>query len=132
LAEVARYGWVLRSAARVSLAKAFNRAQLPFNVRAEVQGYDPQMPLVARGLGLGLVPRGRFRASPQQRRLVKIQVDGFDLRSMAALTWCSSVARLLPALTVLDNALRRNRDQPLGAILAPGVPCQVRARTDLS
>jgi DNA-binding transcriptional LysR family regulator len=131
-AELASCGWVLnRCAARVWLEKAFNRAQLPFNVRAEVQGYDLQMALVARGLGLGLVPRGRFRASPQQRRLVEIQVDGFDLRYTAALTWRSSAGRLLPALTVLENALRQNADQPIGEILATGAR-EVGARTALS
>ena len=133
-AELTRYGWVLNSrcAARVSLEKAFNAAHLPFNVRAEVQGYDLQMALVARGLGLGLVPRGRFRASPQQRRLAEIRVESFDLRYAAALTWRSSAGRLLPALTVLENALRRNADQPLEAILASKTACQVGARTALS
>jgi DNA-binding transcriptional LysR family regulator len=101
-------------------------------VRAEVQGYDLQMALVARGLGLGLVPRGRFRASSQQRRLVEIKVDGFDLKYTAALTWRSSAGRLLPALTVLENALRRNPDQPLDALLASGEPCPLGARTALS
>lgn len=112
LAALAEFPWVLNPygcAARTSLQKAFDRARLPLAVCAEVQGYELQMSLVARGLGLGMLPIGHLRASRYRRKLVEIRVEGFNVVYTTALAWPSSANRYLPALTALEEGFREKR-----------------------
>jgi DNA-binding transcriptional LysR family regulator len=73
--------WILNPegcAARASLQRELARRGLPLRLAVETYNYELQLALVARGGGLGLVPRRLLRRSPMRRRLRVKRIRGLD------------------------------------------------------
>ena len=108
LAELGVHRWVLNPRGcgfRSALQRALDREHGHLNLGAEVQGYDLQLSLIARGVGLGLVPRSRWEASAC-RKQIKI-VEPRDFRLVVT-----------PAVV---SPLGRDRYRPVIELLASGI-----------
>jgi len=84
LVALAGLDWVLNPAGcsyRAALQRACDRARAPLRVAIEVIGRDLQLALVARGAGLGLVPRRQLERSRQRRALRIVPLRDFALRA---------------------------------------------------
>ena len=84
LAALAGQDWVLNPPGcsyRAALQRACDRARVPLRVAIEVIGRDLQLSLIARGAGLGLVPRRQLERSRQRRSLRIVPVRDFALRA---------------------------------------------------
>ena len=82
LEEIATHGWILNPdgcGVRAALKAALDRMGLPFRVAADVHDFDLKVALIARGLGIGLLPARRLSKHPQRRRLQRIPVPA-DVR----------------------------------------------------
>jgi DNA-binding transcriptional LysR family regulator len=82
LRDLASHGWILNPpgcACRGVLQRAFDRAQAPMLVAAEVFGEDLQLSMIARGAGLGLVPRRQLDRSRTRSRLRVVKLADFTL-----------------------------------------------------
>jgi DNA-binding transcriptional LysR family regulator len=82
LAALAGEDWVLNPPGcsyRAALQRACDRARVPLRVAIEVIGRELQLSLVARGAGLGLVPRRQLERSRQRRALRIVPVRDFAL-----------------------------------------------------
>lgn len=108
LAALAAFPWVLSlpgDGGRLLLESALRRLNVPLQIAAELQGHEHQAALVARGVGLGLLPSRLLRqheASPlfQPVRLVDAE---FAIR-----IWTARVQHhgyLAAPLALLDDAL---------------------------
>lgn len=88
LADLAPWRWVLNPPGcgyRLALQRACDRGGLVLDIAAEVAGRDLQMSLIARGMGLGLVPRRQVAASAHRRDLRILAVEDFRLEATVAL-----------------------------------------------
>jgi DNA-binding transcriptional LysR family regulator len=104
LADLGRHPWVLNPVGcgfRAALQRALDRARGDLNVRAEVQGYDLQLSLVARGIGLGLMPAARLKASALKKDVKVIAVTDFRLTVTPALVSRVDHHRLSAVLDLL-------------------------------
>jgi len=82
LRDLAGSEWILNPAGcgyRDAIQRRFDLANLPLRIAAEVFGHDLQISLVARGAGLGLVPRRQIENSPYRRQLRILRLTDFDL-----------------------------------------------------
>ena len=73
-------GWVLNPDGcgfRAGLQQALRAQGLAFKVNLETQGTDLQLALVARGLGLGLMPRPSFERSAHREQVNIVNVTDF-------------------------------------------------------
>jgi DNA-binding transcriptional LysR family regulator len=73
--------WVLNPegcAARAALQRTLARSGLPLRVNVETYNYELQFSLIARGRGLGLVPRRLLARSRTRSRLRVLSVRGLD------------------------------------------------------
>src|SRR5262249_50318757 len=79
--DLVSHGWIVNPAGcgyRDALLRAFDRSNASCRVVAEVLGYDLHLSLIARGAGLGLVPRRLVEASPLRRKLRVVEVSDFN------------------------------------------------------
>jgi DNA-binding transcriptional LysR family regulator len=82
-------------------------------VATEVFGEELQLSLIARGSGLGLVPRRQLDGSPRRRQLRIIEIADFDLQATISILHGSSLGRLAAAVdrlrTSISLKLQHNR-----------------------
>lgn len=74
--------WVLNPRGcgfRSALQRAIDHGRGHLNLAAEIQGYDLQLSLIARGVGIGLVPRSRWQSSPYRKEIKVIEPGDFRL-----------------------------------------------------
>jgi len=116
LRDLIDQAWVLNPlgcGCRATLQRAFDRAKMPMRVGAEVFGEDLQLSLIARGGGLGLVPRRQLRDSPHRSRLRVVTVSDFDLQATITMLHGSSLGNLAPVVAQLQariiERLKHNR-----------------------
>lgn len=112
VAEIGRHPWVLNPrgcAFRASLQAAIDRERGDLNICAEVQGYELQLSLVARGVGLGLVPAGRLKASPLRKALKVVAPHDFRLAVTPAVATPTRHARFASLVDVLAAEIERER-----------------------
>jgi DNA-binding transcriptional LysR family regulator len=83
---------------RDAIQRAFDLSNLSLRIAAEVHGHDLQLSLVARGAGLGLVPRRQIDNSPYRRQVRVLKLDDFDLQATIAMLHAGSLGRLAPAI----------------------------------
>lgn len=108
LRDLAEQVWVLNPSEcgyRAALQRAFDRQKATLRVAAEVPGYDLQLSLIGRGVGLGLVPRRRFDSSPQRRSLRIVNVADFTLEGRVAMLQATSLGSLAAALDHLQEGV---------------------------
>lgn len=77
LEEIAVRGWILNPdgcGVRAALKSALEGMGLRFHVAAEAHDFDLKVALIARGLGIGLLPARRLERHPQRHRLQRIAV----------------------------------------------------------
>jgi DNA-binding transcriptional LysR family regulator len=82
IVELGPHPWILNPRGcgfRAALQRALDRERGHLNLCAEVQGYDIQLSLIARGVGLGLVPKARWKASPYRKDLKILEPHDFQL-----------------------------------------------------
>ena len=82
LVEVGLHRWVLNPRGcgfRSALQRALDRERGHLNLGAEVQGYDLQLSLIARGVGLGLMPKSRWESSAYRKQIKIIELRDFRL-----------------------------------------------------
>ncbi|MFN2447077.1 MAG: LysR family transcriptional regulator [Vicinamibacterales bacterium] len=73
-------GWIVNPegcAARARVRRALSRSGFPFHISVEAYDYELQMALVARGRGVGLVPRRLLERSRSRSQLAPVKVRGF-------------------------------------------------------
>jgi len=106
--EIAEAGWILNPegcAARTWLQRELARAGLPLRVGVEAYNYELQMSLVARGRGLGLVPKRLLAASPAHKQLRTLRVRSLEFpMTIWSVTRNLATSLKLP-LEALDRAL---------------------------
>ncbi|WP_017772052.1 LysR family transcriptional regulator [Paraburkholderia kururiensis] len=108
LAELSRYAWVLNQdgcGMRSALSRALAAGGLPFNVAVEAFGSDLQLSLVARGLGIGIVPPDRLERSPHRDRLRVVETTDFRSDVNVWLVHGALPGRLARAVGLLREAL---------------------------
>jgi DNA-binding transcriptional LysR family regulator len=106
--ELGQHPWVLNPMGcgfRAALQRALDAAGGHLNVCAEVQSYDLQLSLIARGIGLGLIPMARLKASSLKRELSVLSPRDFRLSVTPALATGARHDRLSSALELLVNKL---------------------------
>ncbi|HEU4891778.1 MAG TPA: LysR family transcriptional regulator [Vicinamibacterales bacterium] len=114
-AQVARCGWVLNPegcAARAWLRRALGRRDAPLDVRVDAYSYELQMALVARGRGLGLVPRRLLERSASRRQVAALRIRGLRFPFTVWMVTGNDTPRLQGALTALAEALARQLAAP--------------------
>lgn len=105
LRDLADEAWVLNPAPcsyRAALQRAFDRQKAVMTVAAEVMGYDLQRSLIARGVGLGLVPERRL-ATGSYRRLRRLRISDFVLDGRIVMLQGMTPGRLAGAICDLEN-----------------------------
>jgi DNA-binding transcriptional LysR family regulator len=110
LAQVVHCGWVLNPegcAARAWLRRALGRRDAPLEIRVDAYSYELQMALVARGRGLGLVPRRLLERSASRRQLAALRIRGLRFPFNVWMVTAGDTSRLQGALTALGGALAR-------------------------
>ena len=101
LPDFAGSDWILNPQGcgyRDAIQRAFDLANVPLRIVAEVFGHDLQLSLVARGAGLGLVPRRQLDSSPYRRQVRALKLNNFDLRATIAMLNSGSLGRLAPVI----------------------------------
>jgi DNA-binding transcriptional LysR family regulator len=108
LAELNALGWVLTPDAvcgsRGALRAAVEREGGVLHVAAEVHDIALQASLVARGLGVGMLPKRRAASLPRAG-LRRIPVQGVSLRMAVALVRTPFLGRLEKAVDALEKLL---------------------------
>ena len=120
VADLAGHSWVINPDGcgfRSQLERALAEKGAPLNVIAETWGNTLQLAMVARGVGLGLVPERLVHASPYRSRLRVIDVRGFHPKLSVSMVRGE-------VLTVFDRAL----DAMAGAVKTVLSGTQVRPR----
>jgi DNA-binding transcriptional LysR family regulator len=120
LAELGLHRWVLNPRGcgfRSALQRALDRERGHLNLGAEVQGYDLQLSLIARGVGLGLMPRSRWQSSPYRKQIKIVEPRDFRLVVTPALVSPVGRDRFQPVIDLLANGLagRSKRDNVITA-----------------
>jgi DNA-binding transcriptional LysR family regulator len=109
-AQVAQCGWVLNPdgcAARAWLRRALGGRGAPFHVHVDAYNYELQMALVARGRGLGLVPRRLLARSASRRRLAPLRIKGLRFPFTIWIATADDTPRLPDVLSQLGETLAR-------------------------
>jgi DNA-binding transcriptional LysR family regulator len=112
IAGLGLHSWVLNPQGcgfRSALQRAFDREHAHLNLRAEVQGYDLQLSLIARGIGLGLVPLARLKASPLRKQVKVVTARDFRLSVTPALAHGARHHRFGPVVEALARAIEKGR-----------------------
>lgn len=93
---------------RAALQQAFDHERAVARVGAEVLGYDLQLSLIERGIGLGLVPQRRVDRSPQRQQLRILKVVDFAPEGTIAVLRGASLGASSMAIDFLqDNIATR-------------------------
>jgi DNA-binding transcriptional LysR family regulator len=82
--DLAAEPWILNPVGcgyRRNLERALEAAGLPLLIAAEATGRDLQLSLIARDLGIGLIPRRIFDQSRYRTKIRALQVRDFRLQS---------------------------------------------------
>lgn len=74
----------------------------------EVFGFDLQLALIARGAGLGVMPRRFMRRSPHRRQLAELPVRGFHWPMVARLRRRGDLGPFATVAAELEAGLRRD------------------------
>ena len=115
VAELALNRWVLNPrgcAFRSALQRALDRERGHLNLGAEVQGYDLQLSLIARGVGLGLVPKSRWQSSPYRKEIKLIEPRDFRLIVTSAVVTREGHHRFRPVVELLISGIADNLKRP--------------------
>jgi DNA-binding transcriptional LysR family regulator len=110
LAELGLNRWVLNPRGcgfRQALQRALDREHGHLNLGAEVQGYDLQLSLIARGVGLGLVPKSRWQSSPQRKETRIVEPRDFRLIVTPAIVTSEGHDRFRPIIDLLVSGIER-------------------------
>lgn len=110
LADLAEESWVLNPEGcgfRSALQRALQRINAPLRVAVEAHGLGLQLSLVARGIGLGLVPVRVVARSRLRSKLQVLRLRGHDFRLVVWVVYARLPATLTPILTVLGEQLKR-------------------------
>jgi DNA-binding transcriptional LysR family regulator len=124
--------WVLNPegcAARAQLERQLARARLPLRVAIETYDYELQMALVARGRGLGLVPRRLLQRSRARTRLATPRIAGLAFPFAIWMVTQDVDGRLTAPLAAVRDALtgkpdiasRGSNGRPVRRVSAVGV-----------
>jgi len=109
LKEAAATGWILNPdgcAARGGLQKALSKSGHSLRVAVETYNYELQMLLVARQLGLGLVPKRLLERSRSRRLLSTLPIRGLNFPMTIWLLTEGTPAALRLALDAFAASLR--------------------------
>jgi DNA-binding transcriptional LysR family regulator len=109
LREAAAAGWILNPegcAARGSLQKALGKSGHSLRVAVETYNYELQMLLVARQLGLGLVPKRLLDRSRSRRLLRSLPIRGLSFPMTIWFLTEETSAPVHAALNALAASLR--------------------------
>ncbi len=116
ICHLAGQNWILNPPGcgyRAALQRAFDHSGAPLRIAAEVSEHDLQLSLIARGGGLGLMPRRQIDNSPHRRRLRILKLDDFDLRTTVSMLHGTSLGSLAEAVehlrSEISESLRDNR-----------------------
>lgn len=110
LADLAEATWVLNPDGcgfRAALGRSLQRVNAPLRIAVEAYGSELQLSLVARGVGLGLVPARVLARSRLRRRLRVLRVRGHDFQVAAWTVRGRLPEPLAPVLEALDRELVR-------------------------
>jgi DNA-binding transcriptional LysR family regulator len=110
--DLASHGWIVNPTGcgyREALLRAFDRSNASFRVVAEVLGYDLHLSLIARGAGLGLVPRRLLEQNPLRRKLHAIKVSDFQPEVKVLMLRSASIGNLGAAVDHLAQQLGHAR-----------------------
>lgn len=110
LADVTEQSWVLNPEGcgfRTRLRRMFQEINAALRMAVEVQGFDLQLSMVARGAGLGVVPRRVLRRSPVRSHIRTFRIRGPDFRLSVWRVHGRMPASLSPVVTALDQELAR-------------------------
>lgn len=108
LRDLGQAGWVVNTLGcgyREALQRAFDRAQTMMRISGEIIGYDLQLSLIARGVGLGLVPLRKLNASPLRRQLRVVPVEDFALTAEAIMLHRPALGSLKIAVDALQKSV---------------------------
>ena len=108
ICDLAPYGWIMNPAGcgyREILQRAFDRTNASFRIIADVLGYDLHLSLVARGVGLSLVPSRLINASSLRPKLRSVTVTGFKPVARVMVLRGPSLGNLGPAIDHLGQQL---------------------------
>ena len=115
IVELGQHPWILNPRGcgfRAALQRTLDRERRHLNLCAEVQGYDIQLSLIARGVGLGLVPKARWKASPYRKDLKILEPHDFRLFVTPAIVTRAGHDRFSPVVDLLasetENATRKH------------------------
>ncbi len=114
--DLREVGWVLNPegcAARAVLQRQLARSGLPLRVNVETYNYELQLSLIARGRGLGLVPRRLLARSKTRSRLRVLRVRGLHFPLAIWLAIGEAPAGLDLPLRALGGALARRFSRSL-------------------
>ena len=113
--DLAGHGWIVNPqgcAARARVERALARLGLPFAVDVEAYDYDLQMTLVARGRGLGLVPRHLLERSAVRSRLTPLRLGGFTFPFAVWAVTSDTAAHLAQPWLTVREALSADLREP--------------------
>jgi DNA-binding transcriptional LysR family regulator len=106
--DLADHLWILNPAPcgyRVALQRAFDREKAVARVAAEVLGYDLQLSLIERGLGLGLVPVRCLQGHPRREHFRIVKLADFAADGSITMLRGASPAAWSAAADVLQGAV---------------------------
>lgn len=112
LAALAGERWVLNPAGcgyREALLRACDLAKTPCRLAAEILGYELQLSLIARGAGLGIVPRRLLDKSPWRRQIRVIKVLDFAPKARVMLLRGASLGSLGAAIDYLQARIAHHK-----------------------
>jgi hypothetical protein len=108
LHDLADQVWILNPpgcGCRAALQRAFDRTGAPMGIATEVFGEELQLSLIARGSGLGLVPKRQLDSSPHRRELRIVKTTDFNLQAMITMLHGPSLGRLADAVNYLRDTI---------------------------
>jgi DNA-binding transcriptional LysR family regulator len=108
LHDLADQVWILNPpgcGCRAALQRAFDRTGAPMGIATEVFGEELQLSLIARGSGLGLVPKRQLDSSPHRRQLRVVRTTDFNLQAMITMLHGPSLGRLADAVNYLRDTI---------------------------
>lgn len=109
LADLAAQQWVINPDGcgfRVQLDRALAASGSVLNVIAETWGTSMQLALIARGVGLGLVPERLLAESPHRDKLQVLTIDNFAPAVDVWLVTSGPLGALEPPVEVVSDVVR--------------------------
>jgi DNA-binding transcriptional LysR family regulator len=110
IVELGLHPWILNPRGcgfRAALDRTLDREGGHLNLCAQVQGYDLQLSLIARGAGLGLVPKARWQASPYRKQLKPIEPHDFQLFVTSAIVTRGGRERFGQVVDLLASTMKQ-------------------------